>query len=224
MSQVNPNVPEDGFRSKKDFLDRGQINDSDLAIVNKSDPTKKLVFDASAIATAGTTTITFPKLGGTLSAVQVATFRNQQNEGTAGGGTTSGAFVSQVPLNTFDDPDSIGVSLASNQFTLPAGRYFIQARAPFFTVQDFQIRLYNVTGASVVKYGSNGYSGNTASSAYTQDWSVINTSVTIAASTTFQLDYRCTISVATNGQGVVSNGVVVSGHKEIYAEVIVVKY
>lgn len=45
--QVNSNIPEDGYKSKKDFEDRGRIADADFTIYSAADPTKTIAFDAT---------------------------------------------------------------------------------------------------------------------------------------------------------------------------------
>lgn len=77
--QVNSNVPEAGFLSKKQFNDTGSIAAGDLTIVDNFDNSKGIVFDPSATATGKTVTfktaansnnitITLPSVDTTISA------------------------------------------------------------------------------------------------------------------------------------------------------------
>lgn len=54
---VNPAVPEDGYKSKKQFEDTGAISDADFSVTGVNDASKTIVFNASALATSGTATI-----------------------------------------------------------------------------------------------------------------------------------------------------------------------
>ncbi len=74
---VNPNVPEDGYKSKRQFEQTGTIAESDFAVADDITSTKKIVFntDNAAIATtttikaganSGNITITLPATSGTL--------------------------------------------------------------------------------------------------------------------------------------------------------------
>lgn len=66
--QVNSNVPEDGYRSKKMFEDTGSIAAADFAIVDNSNSTKEIMFDPSSITAGKTVTI---KAGSTSSDITI---------------------------------------------------------------------------------------------------------------------------------------------------------
>lgn len=118
---------------------------------------------------------------------------------TAEGGTfTSGAWRTRDLNTTIADPDSI-VSIASNQFTLGAGSYLIEASAPGFDTDRHQARLYNVTTATVVQYGQNMYAHSTYNGANN---ATLFARVTIAGSTTFEIQHRCQTTKSNNGFGV----------------------
>lgn len=59
---------------------------------------------------------------------------------------TSGAWRTRV-LNTLDDADTTGITIASNQMTIPTGTYDIQVFVPAFNVNRHRCRLYNITDA-----------------------------------------------------------------------------
>jgi hypothetical protein len=100
---VNPNVPEDGFKSKKDFLDKATIADQDLTIAKAANESNGIEFDASALSgnnkmvtiaasdTAGPITINLPNTSGTLSY-------------SAGGANTALSNLASVAIATDLDP------------------------------------------------------------------------------------------------------------------------
>lgn len=55
--QVNSNIPEAGFVSRRQFLESGSIAGSDLSIVGDQDNSKRIIFDPSGIATATSVTL-----------------------------------------------------------------------------------------------------------------------------------------------------------------------
>ena len=117
---------------------------------------------------------------------------------TASGGTfTSGAWRTRDLNTTIADPDSI-VSIASNQFTLGAGSYLIEASAVGFYINRHQLRLYNATTATAIQYGINMYAIPNFS---VQNNAIVSARVTIAGSTTFEIQHRCQTTQATNGFG-----------------------
>ncbi|MCJ8345344.1 hypothetical protein MJH12_07380, partial [bacterium] len=107
------------------------------------------------------------------------------------------------------------VQVTSNQFTLPAGTYRINARAPAYKVNNHKLQLYNVTDAQVEEMGSNAF---TASGDTVVSISFLSARVTLALSTTFELRHYTSALKANNGLGVaVSNGV------EIYTSLEIIK-
>lgn len=138
--------------------------------------------------------------------------RDVQANGTNGGTFTSGTFQQRV-LNTEDDPSNF-ISLASNQFTLPAGRYLIEASAPGKDCGNHRLRMVNVTdGAATVGVGSTFGSGVAVEA-------TLNTVVTITASKAFELQHRCGTTRATDGFGSPSG---FGSESEIFAQVKITK-
>lgn len=135
--------------------------------------------------------------------------QDQKSSGTAGGGFTSGSWQTRT-LNT-EVTDEIGSTLSSNQFTLPAGTYEIEANVPGYSCNVHQARLYNTTDAASVLIGTNAYSAN---GAYSITPSLLNGRFTIAGTKTFELQHRCSFTKATDGFGLAT-----SWGTEIYAEV-----
>lgn len=122
----------------------------------------------------------------------VAVLSHVTSAGTSGGSIAAGSWVTRT-LNTELDPSSI-VTLSSNQFTLAAGTYEIEADSPIYAGDEHQSRLYNVTTAVVTANGTAERSGS--SSPTNQTSSKIKTVVTIAGSTVFRIEHR----VTTNAQ------------------------
>ncbi len=124
---------------------------------------------------------------------------DEKASATDGGACTSGSWFTRT-LNTEQRNTISGASLSSNQFTLPAGTYRIKASSPAHRVDQLQARLYNVTDAAVVSYGTSEYASSAGS--YTAARSELTTVVSIAASKVFRIEFRCNTTRATNGLGV----------------------
>lgn len=116
-------------------------------------------------------------------------------------------------LNT-ETYDRIGIlSVSSNQFTISdAGVYEISWDTPFGTTGKVHTRLYDVTGAAVVDYGTNGGWGGGTGAADFNSKGVVR--VSISASNTFRVEYYT--SGANGGLPYSTPGVV-----EIYNRVVV---
>lgn len=136
--------------------------------------------------------------------------QDQKASGNAGGTFTSGSWQTRT-LNT-EVTDEIGSTLSSNQFTLPAGTYYIEALLSAYQVANHKAKLYNATDTADVIIGTNGH---TSSSNNVISWSHVNGRFTIAAQKTFELQHRCQTSKATDGYGLANSFSVV----EIYADV-----
>jgi len=128
-------------------------------------------------------------------------FLDSKAQNVDGGGATAGSWQTRT-LNQMNDAGEYGASLASNQFTLPTGKWLIKWRAPAHNVNDHQSRLFSVTENSVIAYGSSGRS-NTAGS--TNNDSVGITTQNNAAPTTYRIEHRVISTRATDGYGYASN-------------------
>ncbi len=138
---------------------------------------------------------------------------DQKSSGTVGGTATTGAWTKRT-LNTLARNNGTIASLASDEFTLPAGTYYVTAQSPFYYMTGVnRIRLYNVTDASVTKLGRNAWSsgGNSPDRPNLIDAS-LNASFTISDSKTFRIEYY----VASTLGGSSSLGVASSLGTEIY--------
>lgn len=120
--------------------------------------------------------------------------RDEKTTGTNGGTYTAGAFQTRdlqtVPV------DEIGITLAANRFTLPAGTYRIDANAPAEGVQNHCARLQNITDGVTTLDGSSELS-LTAS----PNRSFIMGQFVIAAPKDFEIQHRGAITVANTGMG-----------------------
>ena len=123
--------------------------------------------------------------------------------GNSDGGTFNNGDWRTRDLNTeVSDADSI-VSLSSNQFTLQAGSYLINAFAPACQVSCHQTRIYNVTDTTVVQLGSVEFAYSASASG---NPSYVSARVTITAAKVFEIQHRCANSRADYGFGVGTSG------------------
>lgn len=149
------------------------------------------------------------------STARIATIKDVKPSGTSGGTFTSGAWQTRV-LNTLLDATGIVTSLSSNQFTLPAGTYFIDGVAPTYGVVAYnKAKLFNVTDGVDVILGSSDYGGTDGSAK-----SIIMDQITITSPKTFEIRHQCSNTMANSGFGIANTGFSVS---EVYAQVKITK-
>jgi hypothetical protein len=132
-------------------------------------------------------------------------------------GTTSGTFTSGAwrtrDLNTSQVNSISGASLASNQITLPAGTYYIDAYAGCFWVNQNQARLQNITDGTTAILGVGAYTV-TAGNAF----SFVQGVITITGTKVFELQHQCAVTRATDGFGTALNF-----NTEVYASIAIQK-
>jgi hypothetical protein len=153
----------------------------------------------------------------TLSATplpRTTTIKDVKAANTAGGTATSGSFQTRT-LQTIEG-DSSYLTLSSNQFTLPAGKYTVKASAPAYQVGAHQARLQNITDASTTAYGSNSVS---VVAGGTQTDSLVRADFTLTVPKVFEIQHRVTTTAATNGYGLQVN----FATSEIYTQVEITK-
>jgi hypothetical protein len=143
----------------------------------------------------------------------IAIFADHKNNA-AGGTFTSGAYRTR-DLNTTIFNNISGASLSSNQITLPAGTYQINAQAPAFLVNNHQTRLLNTTDSTEITGGVS-YAG---SGDNVTNLSIVNAAFTIAASKVFELQHKCTSTASTQGFGA-NYG---SNNPDVYSQITIVK-
>ncbi len=140
-----------------------------------------------------------------------AILRDEKASGSAGGGFTSGAWQTRT-LQT-EALDEIGITLASNEFALPAGTYDVFAVAPGFNVGVHKARLYNVTDAAEVVVGTN-EGGSSVNNITTR--SIVEGRFTVpTGGKTYRLEHRGNVTKATDGFGQATS----FGNVEVYATV-----
>ena len=123
---------------------------------------------------------------------------DEKGHDTDGGTFTSGAWRTRDLNTEIADPDSI-VSISSNQFTLGAGNYLIEATAPAYKVNRHVTRLQNITASTTVQFGSAQYADDADN---VTNNSVLVARVSITGSTTFEIQHRAQNTRATFGFGV----------------------
>lgn len=146
--------------------------------------------------------------GGLFSAY--ALLRDEKTSGTAGGTFNSGAWRTRDLNTEVFDPAGI-VSLSSNQFTLAAGTYFIEAYACAYAVDRNKLKLANITDATDVFFGNSNFLSSVGNY-YTPAF--VAGRVTITGTKVFELQHRCETTGVTNGFGVATSLAV-----EVYAQV-----
>ena len=145
------------------------------------------------VATAG-----FERSGGFPQGLNASYARitDTKGSGTQGGSFTSGAWRTR-DLNTEDEDTDGIVSLSSNQFTLQAGTYYIQAQACAISVNNHVAKIQNVTDASTAILGNS----NKIQQDNVSSYALVQGSFTIASAKTFELQHRCATTVNTHGFG-----------------------
>lgn len=138
--------------------------------------------------------------------------RDVKDSGVDGGTFTSGDWrIRDLTEETSDVGNHAG--LGANQITLGAGTYEFHVKCPASDgtseIGLHQARLYNVTDASVVAYGS---SERCDVSGYVTTSSIIVGRFIITDSKTFRVEHRCEKTVATLGFGKACN----FGGSEVY--------
>lgn len=142
-------------------------------------------------------------------------FLHIQHQASSGvnGGSKNTAVWDTRPLTAVVTNDLGGSPLASNQFTLTAGTYYIDALALAYQVGANRLRLRNITDGTTTMVGISGY----ASTGSTLDmWSAnMSGRFTIASTKTFEIQHWSDGAQSGNGMGR-NNG---TGDVEIYADV-----
>lgn len=155
-----------------------------------------------------------PSLVGT-SVNKIATLSHVLSNGTSYGGAAA-ATQNTRPLNTLVDSGTIGVTLSSNQFTLPAGSYYIDGYSVAHRVGFNKARLRNITDSTTAIIGTSVNSNTTTGDITT---SLMSGYVTIATSKTFEVQHYTTSANATNGLGNAAS----SGESEVYCNIKITK-
>jgi hypothetical protein len=142
---------------------------------------------------------------------RIALITDTKVSGSNGGSVVASSWQTRV-LNTVDDSTGIVTSLASNQFVLPAGTYFIEGAAPAFDINAHKIRLRNITDGVTSLVGESAYATNGGGD---MSYARLYGNLTITSAKTFELQHWSALAEATIGLG----NPVGSGENEIYAQV-----
>lgn len=175
------------------------------------------VYVSDGVGSGSWTTVSLDVLADTAKAFEAELLHviDQKTANSDGGTFTSGAWRTRT-LNTTRTNEITGASLASNQITLPAGTYFIQASAPAFAVNSHKARLQNITDGTTTLVGTSEWAQNSTGASC----SFVNGRFTIAAEKDFELQHRCLTSVNTTGFGVAAD---LDSHVEVYSDVMIWK-
>lgn len=174
---------------------------------------------ALSIRTLGSAVDTSMKTG--LNSAFVLQVQDQKTSGTDGGAITAGAWRTHV-LNTTIKNTISGASLGSNQFTLPAGTYYLQAENTLFAnaageISNYKSKIANITDGTDTLLGSNSYMYATSPNGINVV-PTVSGFFTIAGTKTFELQNRVSVNSSIYGYGVAS-----SFGTEVYANLIVWK-
>ena len=175
--------------------------------------------DTAAAQTSGYFVINASKSPALVGIPQVqprfATLSDQKASGTAGGTFTSGAYQTRT-LQTLVDDTGIVTSLASNQFVLSAGTYYIDAWALGHRVGTHKAKIRNITDSTDALIGGVTTIGTATD---LSNISPVKGTITITAAKTFELQHRCSSTFATEGFGRAAT----FGDVEIYSTVKITK-
>jgi hypothetical protein len=182
------------------------------ATVNTSASLALAQYESGTLDFTSTSAAIFIKGAGAAASAGVtyAVFRDEKTAGTDGGTQTSGAYYTR-DLNTTSYNGITGASLASNQVTLAAGTYYVEAIATHKGPSG-NLRWYNITDSASAVAGQTNYF---------EAWGEFKLVgvFTIAASKVFELQYRVSGTTAGNGLGVKNSYQAV----EVYSMVTIVK-
>jgi hypothetical protein len=134
--------------------------------------------------------------------------QEQLSDGTNAGGFANAAWRTRS-LNTVVVNNISGASLSSEQVTLPAGDYYVEASAPAYAVNRHRTKLQNITAGATLLLGTTEYT-----QANVQNRSFVFGEFTLGSSSAIELQHRCSVTVTINGLGVQSG----FGDIEIYSE------
>lgn len=136
--------------------------------------------------------------------VEVCILEDQRTSGTAGGTTTAATWHKRV-INTVV-LDEIGVTIGSNEFTLPGGTkdgvYVIEWSAPCHMGNIHRTRLINSSGPTTVARGESCYASSTDE---VNTHSRGSTAVDISANTTYYIEHYAQTAKVGDGLGVASS-------------------
>lgn len=152
------------------------------------------------------------------SELDMVVLEDQRANGTNGGPMTAGVWTT-LPLNT-EVVDTAGIcTLASNQFTLPAGTYRIRSSSCGNNSNGHQIRLRNISDSATALVGTQAWNNNTnAIQGYAATQSTIDGQITIAGAKTFELQL---IVANTSSNGRNPGSVISTGELSVFTRIVI---
>ncbi len=153
-------------------------------------------------------------ISGGGNSVEYALLRDEKSNGTNGGTFTAGARRTRV-LNT-KVVDEIGITLSSNQFTLPAGTYIVRGHAPALQGGRHKAWLRNITDSSDTIIGT--ADDNTQCFANSST-SFLRGKFTLVATKTFEIQHQMLGTRNNTGFGAASS----FGDNEVYTTIEITK-
>ena len=142
--------------------------------------------------------VTSPKIGSKIF-TSYAIIADQKSQDSDAGSSTGGTWHTRDLNTELADPDGI-VSISSNQFTLQAGSYFIEASAPSYQPSRHRLKLYQTSGSAAnVAFGGNEFLN---SSVAVQNRASLSCRITISTATTYEIRHYIQSSKSGNGLGV----------------------
>lgn len=81
---------------------------------------------------------------------------HEEADGVSGGASVTNTWNTR-PINAVKVNEISGASLATNQITLPAGTYYIEAQSYVFEANRNKLRLRNITDSTSILIGINGF-------------------------------------------------------------------
>lgn len=154
-----------------------------------------------------------------LSQAPLLHLQHKESSGTNGGTNSTGSWQTRT-LNT-EVTDEIGSTLSSNQFTLPAGTYYIDGWAVAFRVNNHKSKLKNITDSSDEILGSVGYTTNSGGTGST-NMSFMRGRFTITDTKTFEIQTYTQTQQSNTGLGE-SGGSDTGSTDEIYVDISIVR-
>lgn len=125
---------------------------------------------------------------------------DQKSTGTSGGTFTSGADRTR-DLNTEVRDSNSYCTLSSNQFTLVAGTWYIEADAPAYGTDGHQLILRDVTGGADLKRGTSERARYDGGAVPAQTRSFLSHVFTNGSSNAYEIRHRCGTTSSSVGFG-----------------------
>lgn len=137
--------------------------------------------------------------------------------GTNGGSTSSNSQMTRT-INTVNSNTITGASLSSNQITLPAGTYVVQAAAVSYKSYGNKLYLYNTSDSSIT---IGGQVNRNDAAAVSQTPTMLYGIFTISAQKTFELRHWIEVGSTNDGQGYAASNS--TSGKEVYLGILIEK-